>query len=153
MIKFVVDYKKLNFNHNLIYLLSEMSFYVNYSNKDVYSLMLGSGYVGLDIDVESSKALGITGYSCKTYWKKHKLKVPQYRTGELKIVSKEKLLSGTGSYYAKDWETFYDPASGWICIGSKDDSTKNDCVEFFKNIIAVVNNEKLVAIWIKLIIK
>lgn len=151
--RFVVKYKEFNHENSLLYLSNEMSFYVDHGEKNVYSLMLGSGYASLDVEIESGRALAITGYNPSFLWVKCELEAPIYNTGELFIVSKEELMSGAGSYYAKDWQTFYDPKSGWICIGNKNINAHGDCVEFFKNIVAVVHDNQLLSVWLKPIIK
>lgn len=49
---------------------------------------------------------------------------------------------------SNNWSTFYDPISGWICIGSHS-SKESAAIEFASNTIAVVCNQMIVALWLK----
>ena len=47
-----------------------------------------------------------------------------------------------------EWPTFYDPISGWLCIGQPITSQTCESVEFATNTVAVIDEASLRAIWL-----
>lgn len=144
----VILYKK-SFTKTPIYDYKELSFYYEpWGNCDI-SLMLNDSYVGIDVDVNTMAAIQISGVSPYTNWLRKNIIPPRAYPGDLIIKNITEKTHGIGyDYNDISTKISYNKTNGWICMGiEKKDGV--DCVEFEKNTIAVVDNGKLIAIWIK----
>ena len=153
---FSVKYKEIEYEGMLIYDLKESTFYYEPWNDVDFSIILGSSYIGLDLNLYENKILQMSGYSSKRNWIKKRLTIPDGSTGELYISKLDKnWFSGSGVIYDISTNIYFDINTGWICIGNlfEEVSYKN-VVEFAKDSIAVINNEGvLLSLYIRPIIK
>ncbi|MDO4720147.1 MAG: hypothetical protein Q4A78_05755 [Peptostreptococcaceae bacterium] len=94
-----------------------------------------------------SKARQISGYNPYLGWIKKDLTVPEAPQGVLRLEEEpdeDERIEGS-----KTWKTFFDPKTGWVCIGNEDISMEMEAVEFATNTIAVISHGKLISIWVK----
>lgn len=59
------------------------------------------------------------------------------------------IINYDGTWYVENWDTCYDKNNNCICIGDYNNDSGDVAVEFCKNIVAVIQQDKLKAIWIK----
>lgn len=105
-----------------------------------------------DIEVEFDSvtrcASQISGYHPHIGWKKKALHVPEFFPGSLVLLDNS--IEDTDIVRLKgtwEWETFYDPKTGWMCVGYDTPHEDDTAVEFATGIIAVVNQHHLKALW------
>lgn len=137
-------------NGNLIYRKNEYSFDYEPSRNADFCLMIGNIYLGFNS--ESLLAQQIWGYNHYSGWISKKLTPPTPTQCGLSLESNNQgIESGVNKRLIKvnEWQTLFDKHIGWICIG-EDNLNKTCCsVEFAKNIIAVLVDSQLKALWLK----
>ena len=147
---FTIDNEKKTLTGKPIYIMADQSFIFEPWLDPDYSIMLGSAYISVDIQTSTGKLQHISGFNPIDTWLAKELFRPVSFNGNV-IVKSDLFLSGGGEYYADNWRTFYDKVTGWVCIGnpdiSNDDLVKN--VEFAKDTIASIRNQKLLALWVR----
>jgi hypothetical protein len=129
----------------LSYSISEYSFDMNPANKVVAFTILVN-YLDLAIG-NDRRIVNISGYSPSGSWEINSFMVPQSQKGDLIVISD---LEEGFSYRLNtegDWPVYQNKNTGWICIGSPEKGT--EAVEFIDNCIAVLENEKLISLWLK----
>lgn len=134
-------------NGQVIYEKNDYSFDFKPAQNTDITLMVGYLYLG--IDSETMLARQVWGYSPSSSWMKKILKVPTYFSGDLSL--QEEIQAGLSQRLgdSENWTTYYDPDTGWVCIGD-DSFSKNDiAVEFATNTIAVLKEENLKAVWLQ----
>jgi hypothetical protein len=139
-----------NFNESipetiLTYIIDECSFYMNpFCEKVKYSLLVN--YIDLTVNSHDNivhlsgfSPAVLNGLSIDT-------SVPPYNRGILSI--KSRLESGL-SYRInnREWPVYRNYKTGWTCIG--DYQKSGIVIEFLNDCVAVINHEKLKAIWLK----
>ncbi|MBE5934271.1 MAG: hypothetical protein E7262_00580 [Lachnospiraceae bacterium] len=150
MIKFYINFKTTDFVGEAQYLENELSFYYEPWNNVDFSIIIGSSYCSLDVDLTSGKVLQLTGFNSKKEWIEKTVNVPKALTGELLVKSNDIVFGvGMGVIYEEEWKTYYDVTNKWICIGNIDYSDECQAVRFADNTIAVVKKNNLWSIWIK----
>lgn len=147
--KFHIDYSEFNDCGIPIYRKSEQAFdFEPYYNSD-FSLMLGASYVGLEINLNNSKVLCLSGVSPTKVWKKDKIILPNYKKGTLFVEGLENCFHGMGKETHNQFTAFYDKKSGWIYFASDIKSEELNCIMFAKDTIIALDDETIVSIWIK----
>lgn len=117
-----------------------------------FTLMIGCGYLGFDINLESMQLMTITGLCPKEIWNKAKLNPPKIiEEGKIFIRTEKKWISGAGDSLREDTPIYFCEKNKWICLGNKNINDYNCSVKFMENAIISLNNEKFEALWIKLI--
>ena len=142
--------KDINFEGELLYVSKEHSLlYRPFSNNAGIVVVIGE-YTGLDVICETGVAVHISGLCFKNKWINKKMKIPKSKKGCLITRFEKPPIKGTGIDYGRTWKTYFDKNTNCICIG--DDCTKCDdnCIEFANNIIAVLRNGQLIAVWAKI---
>lgn len=147
--KFRIDYNEFNDYGVPIYINSEQSFdFEPYVNSN-FSIMLGSSYTSLEINLNNEKVLYLSGFNPTIMWKKGKVVLPNYKKGTLFIENLEDCFPGMGVETHNQFITSYDKKNGWLCLYSDYKSEYDHCVMFTRNTIVALNNNIIVAIWIK----
>lgn len=147
---FYISYKHVNFFGESQYLNNEQSFFCDPWNDVDFSIILGNSYCGLDLKLDTLKAMQISGVNPKYNWIHQDLSAPKAPIGELLVQGDPSIFEiGMGVHYADDWKTYYSPHSGWVCIGNTVFGDDCNAVTFANNTIAVVKNTMLWAIWVK----
>lgn len=142
--KFKIKYKFTYINQRKIfYLPDEFSFNVKPLTPEIdYYLILN--YINLT--VVNNLVVQVDGFCPNHDWILTDLPVPNYEIGQLKVL---KNYEPGFSYRLNniDWPVYYNQQSGWVCVG--DPTKKNEAVEFTTNVVAVVENNELQALWMK----
>ena len=113
-----------------------------------FSLMIGKGYCELSISKYNMRVNSFGGINFMEDWIEQDLKFPESTEGEL-YISGSSIKNSDGDWYTKKWKTYYDKKNGYICIGNYKYKKNCNAVEFCKDIIAMINNKKLKAIWLR----
>ena len=136
------------------YIINEYSFNSYPILPSLPSIMIQN--INICFDIQTKCANDIWGYHNYNVWNNTTLTVPDFVRGKLILTLDIKDDDVYRIERANKWKTFYDLQSGWICIGNlytgickayidKD----NGCIEFYPNVIAIICNSELEAIWIK----
>ena len=140
----------MNFDGELLYIQNEYSLlYKPFCTKAGVSIMCGD-YTSLDTMQETGIVAHISGYSPKNSWVEKSMNVPTARSGHLIAHFDKSITNGMGIDYDRYWETYYDKEKQYICIGDDDTKGDDDCVEFANNVIAVIREGALIAVWAKI---
>lgn len=70
MIEYLVNSEKIDRKQRPVYYVKEKSFCFEPQRETDFSILFGNLYFGLDIDLNTGKIQGISGYSPKRQWKK-----------------------------------------------------------------------------------
>lgn len=146
---FCIDYNNFQDYGTPIYRKSEQSFdFEPYISSD-FSLMLGTSYTSLEINLSEKKVMYLSGLSPTKTWIRKKVILPQFKKGTLYIEDLEDCLPGMGIETNNKFSTNYDKETGWIFFYSSDVMEYKQCVMFAHNIIVALNNDIVSALWIK----
>lgn len=147
---FYISYENINLLGEAQYLENEFSFFYEPWNNVDFSIVLGNSYSSLDVKLREKTVVQLTGFNSKDSWIKKTLCVPKASIGKLFVEADSVVWGpGMGVHYEESWNTYYNPDSGWICIGNSDYCEICRSVQFANNTIAVVKGTDLWAIWIK----
>lgn len=142
-----------------VYILRDWSFY--YDMKACYVptvdlAVLTSGTIQLSINVDTWVCVFVDGYHHWGLWELVSLSVPHWTPGVLKVHIAEELAKyffpGCG-YSMEDMvppKSWFDPTTGWWCIGTKEQPEGSVAIEFAQGCGAVVKDELLVSLWLKI---
>ena len=147
--KFIVEEPEVFYDFTPFYSKNGQSFFYQPDAPSVFSIIIGNGYISLDVSLISSTFYCISGYSPQSAWIKFDLNLPKAIRKNIKVISDCELHPGTGIDYGTDWKTFYNVDNDVICIGVPQLSEKAVNIEFNTNTIASIIGSDLVAIWIK----
>ncbi|MEK7528602.1 MAG: hypothetical protein AAB592_02465 [Patescibacteria group bacterium] len=108
----------------------------------------------LEFDLETFQILYIYGLCTYClYWKQSILYPPPASHGKFfaEFMTNKEILPGMSYGYTEpaEWPVYVDFDSGWVCIGQPEVAQKIQAVEFATNSIAVLDNGKLIAIWLR----
>jgi hypothetical protein len=108
------------------------------------------GTLQLEVALESMQCLYIWGYCPQQGWKLSPLSPPSAQQGSLKVHSDAPLTAGVSIGLDKIMPStpWFDPESGWFCIGNKEVDADSQAVEFANNCIAVIASGQLSSLWI-----
>ena len=144
MITFEIDFSQYLNDNRVIYRLKDYSFECDSPIQSDIAFLIDC--LEIEVDSQSGIVCGVSGFCAHTMWKKEKLDIPLASKGQLKI--RGRFESGTIKRFMENTPVYFDSDSGWICIGNQD--VKNCIsVEFSKNTIASLNNDILIALWVK----
>lgn len=141
--------KGTKYNFSPFYSTKEQAFFTEPVAPSDISIMIKGGYTSLDVSLISSTVYGVSGLNPQATWRKTHLMCPRTSRGLVKVIFGFSVQQGMGVDYATDWATFYDTSAGVVCIGNPMVPCDAVNVEFTNNMIASINNEKLIAIWLK----
>ncbi len=149
---FVIDYSKKKLEYTPYYSKKENCFYTEPHAPGDFSLMLGQGYLSLDLRFPDQLVCCLNGLSSKESWKKRKLRFPKAPEGRLFFKSDIELIQGCGISYSESWQAFFCATNKVVCFCSPKYNKNKPCfsVEFNINTVAILENRELVAIWIQL---
>jgi hypothetical protein len=175
--KFIIKLDTIIILHgDLIYSLSENSFsYLEYpeiKDKDaiitIYNTIapeykdtdkcfyIGFGSLQIDVRLLNYNAISVWGYCTLNNQKKLIPPINFSKIGNLiinlddKKASGEIIYSGISYTYSdiNEFPILFDPSNGWVCIGNHSVNNHYNYVEFADNIIAVIENSSLIALWL-----
>ena len=118
------------------------------SNIDVGILFGASTELG--IISETKEVSGFSGYSPKSGWKEKELDMPSSRKCRLLVDFKTMPIKGVCLGYNPYCETFFDKKTQIICVGDYNLKATDDYVEFASDMVAVLREGDLVALWTKI---
>jgi len=107
-------------------------------------------YIQFGFDSETKELMGLWGLCPKLSWIPSKLQPPQSIVGSIRF--RAELESGKTIRLRKDktnWKYFYDNDSGWFCMKRTENLTDESCVEIIKDVLIVLSEGKINAIWLK----
>lgn len=142
--KFSINFDSINETKSLIYRVDESSYdMLPHINETNFHILIN--YIDLTVD-ENNHVVELRGYSPYESWIKSNCKAPILHQGILKV---ETLKEPGFSYRIddKEWPVYFNVDEGWVCIGSPEKCENS--VEFISNCIAVIDQGKLVSIWLK----
>lgn len=146
---FLYKYQE-KFQNEIIYSISEQSFYPDSWMDNDYTIIIGTEYVGLDVDLNHKQIVQVSGLSPQNIWVRSTLSLPVSKEGSIFIQEKNDPVSGTGINYGDTWLTYFDEKQNLICIGNPTTASDDICIEFSKNCYAVIDlNNQLKSIWLK----
>lgn len=143
--KFCIDYNECLEHKQIIYRKDEYSFD---TTPYIYEIDFEIEINTLFLAVVDSKIIQLNGF-CGLSKENLYYDVPKAKKGVLKLLHSEKYISsaGTAKLNDKDWETYINPQTGWVCMG--DSQSQGLTVEFIENCIAVIDeNQELITLWI-----
>jgi len=144
---FSVDINKKANNGKLIYLIDENSFdFKPTCNCDITLLI---GYLNVGVDSETMIIKQIWGLCPRTGWIDKNLKVPKYEQGQITLLIDYKGGTTKRIIGIDEWRVSFDSCSGWVCVGDEVLLEGCICVEFASNIIAILKDKKITALWLK----
>ncbi|WP_037588721.1 hypothetical protein [Stenoxybacter acetivorans] len=148
----------------LFYYQSEYSLdFIEYPDEDFTKLPSARGYTSIsvdtlqiEIDIDTGKLLYPWGLFPLVNAIEKPLILPSSYYGEIYIrVRNSKLISGVSIDFpsAKNWVLYKDSSSGWIFIGDRNIIQYSFSIEFARNVIASIENNNIVAFWMKPIVE
>lgn len=105
----------------------------------------------LEVAVDSSLCLYVWGYCPMGRWEQSLLSPPIGQTGSLRASHGKPLEHGVavGLEQMMPATAWFDPDSGWFCIGNKESAAGVESVEFATGCLAVIVGGRLSSLWIK----
>lgn len=134
----------------LLYIGQEYSLYFSLPCPNIDVGIAFGESTELGVVLELNEIVNINGYSPKSSWIRQHLNFPNSRKGCLLVNFERKPNKGECLSLDPHCLTYYDEKAGFICIGDYRLEDSDDSVEFADNIIAVVREGKLVAVWAKI---
>ena len=131
----------------VIYVKKDLSFDFNPVYSGDYSLLIG--YISLSFDSETKCACQVWGCNPINTWVNKELKKPKSIKGNLLLDAEIDSGDNKRLIEAGVWTTYFDKSIGWVCIGTYQEDKNDIAVEFAENTIAVVNDNKLKALWLR----
>jgi len=138
-----------SFTGSLLYIRNEHSLYYKPFCLNVGTAIICGPYTGLDIICETCEVVHISGLNPKSTWICKTMTVPKYKSGYLWAHFDKPPDKGGGVRYNDSWNTYYDEENQYICIGDYLTNDGDDCIEFANNVIAILRDGNLIAIWAK----
>lgn len=148
--KFCIDRNAKKISGFPVYRKKEYSFdFVPHQSADTSLLYCN---LSLGFDSQTMQAKLIWGFHPYLGWIERKLTIPHAIEGGLLLEGTESSIqSGQIKRIVEcdEWNTYIDPETGWICFGNCESMNSEIAVEFAENVIAVVNQGKIKAFWLK----
>jgi hypothetical protein len=119
-------------------------------NKGLTSLVIGT--LQIEIGIETRLALFVWGlHSHVGKWRQGVLPRISPEKGGVKILFDEEPVIGVsqGLVEVGEWQTTYDPDTGWICVSANEPDVAESHREFAQDTIAGLTDEKLVSLWLR----
>jgi len=102
-------------------------------------------------DEERQRVLFVEGYCPHPGWRKSVLRAPVAHPGVLRGHAGSPITPGGAiAVHSKDnrWPVLVDPATGWVRLGKGDPGGDHEGVEFAPGAIAVLEGDRLRALWL-----
>jgi hypothetical protein len=118
-------------------------------SKGTTSLLIGT--LQIEVGLETGTALFVWGlHSHSAQWRRDSLSRPLAQPGCVRAVFDEEPIMGVSQGLAEvgEWQTTYDPNTGWICVSSNVHDVFESYIEFAENTIAGLHNGSLVSVWL-----
>jgi hypothetical protein len=151
MFSFKINNTDKIYSGSLIYCKEENSFdFVPSNNADILLLV---GYLHIGVDSETMTAQQVWGLQPYESWINKTLDIPNYIEGELMVEGD--IVPGMTYRIeeSENWTAQFDSGTGWVCIGESEKVKSTSFIKFADNTIAVINEGKLKALWLKPIIE
>ncbi|MBO4988929.1 MAG: hypothetical protein J6D37_01220 [Clostridia bacterium] len=131
------------------YLAEDKSLLYNKSGGDFSILLGGNWRFELMADSSTGKCVKYQSLLAKLRFQESVLCLPTSKRGEVFFKSNDELMYSSGCHYLPfEDKVYYDREKQIMCIGMKD---RDGCaIEFTEGIIAVINNQQLLAIYLNL---
>ncbi len=142
--RFSVQENKNIYEGKLVYIKNEYSFDFEPKQSSSYSVLIGDLNIAFDWELYARQVWGYNPYGG---WIKKDLELPNVAKGKLMMIDEIDDIERIEE--SKDWSTYHDPVTGWICIGNYSNNDEAIAVEFATNTIAVICNQKIIALWLK----
>ncbi|MDT0000902.1 hypothetical protein QJV15_08495 [Listeria cossartiae subsp. cayugensis] len=116
-------------------------------NSDI-SLLIS--YINIGFDSILMTANQVWGFTPRESWHEEKLTLPSnIQKGEISL--EEDFEPGSWRLDKKEmWLAYYDSEQKWLCFGNFTNNSDDKCIEFLKDVVAVIDNEQhLKSLWIK----
>lgn len=123
---------------------------LGFPNHDNTLMSIGIGFAGVEINPSTKQIIGLSGLLPRSIWLKKNFKTPTPSLkGEISIETKGvELRNKTYIQINKQSDTYYNPKTGWICIGEYKTYSIDDVVEFLENAYLVIRDNKIISMWI-----
>lgn len=133
----------------IIYDKNEMGFLTEKNYAVDFTIMTGAVYLGLDICLNNSKLLKVSG-CCPDYnWKRKKLRLPErIENGLIDIKTDINLIPGTGIDLEEELDIYYCSEDKLICVGDNNVKHYDTNIKFMENAIISLKNNEFKALWI-----
>lgn len=148
--KFIIQLSNDIEDGKLIFKEKEYSF--DFEPKKVVDSSLLIGYLNLTIQSETKKLKSIWGMNPHTTWKHEYFELPIYENGNIYIDGDLKAGDNKRLIEAGEWKTYFNPVSGWVCVGNFLTSQDTKVIQFASNCMLSIKNGFIEAIWLKPII-
>jgi hypothetical protein len=105
----------------------------------------------LEVAIDTSLCLYAWGYCPVQSWKASSLSSPVPSRGSLRAYPAKPLVPGVsvGLESTTSTDAWFDPASGWFCMGDKDGASHWQAVEFATSCVGVVADGRLSSLWLR----
>lgn len=105
----------------------------------------------LEVAVDTSLCLYIWGYCPMGRWGRSSLSPPIAQRGSLRAIHDKPLVPAVsiGLEYMVSANAWFDPDSGWFCMGIKEVASDAQAVEFAAGCVAVVADGRLSSLWVR----
>lgn len=108
-------------------------------------------YLELMLDEEKQWVVFVTGYCPHQGWDRGTLRPPMARRASLRAVLDGPLVPGVSiglDPSEERWPGLVDPVAGWVRLGKGDPAQDREGVQFAPGSIAVLEGDRLVALWL-----
>lgn len=122
---------------------------LGFPNHDYALISIGIGFAGLEIDPTTYEVVGVKGLLPRSIWLKKNFKTPSPKKGKITIETKGvEIRNKTYIQINKQSDTYYNPKTGWICIGEYKTYSIDDVIEFVTNGYLVLRDNKIISFWL-----
>lgn len=123
---------------------------LGFLNHDYALLTIGIGFAGVEVDPNSKQIVNMAGLLPRSIWLKKKIKTPTPTIKANVYVETQgvDIRSKTYLQINKQDDTYYNPKTGWLCIGYYKTYSIDDVVEFMENSYLVIRDNKIISMWI-----
>lgn len=161
MIRFFPVYERPTLKGQLIYVRADASFDFEQADPTEHQSRIQMGVatpiligtLQIEIGIDTGLAVYIWGYYPDVRWRIEALHDISglVSPGTFEVKVDEGLYVGEAVRYVEinEWPTSYDPLTGWVCIGNQDVTSTTHCIEFASNTVAVIEDDKLQALWLR----
>jgi hypothetical protein len=160
MMRFFIEYNCVPLKGELVYRAYEHSFDFKVESqpdlvhragsKGTTSLLIGT--LQIEIGIETGAALFAWGlHSHITQWREDRLPTISSQKGCVNVLFDEEPTIGVSQGLAEvgEWQTTYDPSTGWISVSSNEREAADTYVEFADNTIAGLADKQLISLWLR----
>ena len=150
--EFEIEFKSAYDERDIVYHAVEQEFDMNSSIYTDFTLMVGCGYLGIDVSLLSSEIVGISGFCPQKLWISSSLYPPNIKeNGVVKIQSNDELCSGTGISLFDDAQIYYDNKNKYCYIDGHTKLVPKHNIRLGKNAIISLCGKIITGIWIRII--